>query len=253
MTPPTAQVLDRNATDKPAANTLAIADCDVHVVPGDQKKELFPFLEKRWQDYMSTYGLRPRQGFASGPAYPKGQPDAARRDAYPPGGKPGSSLSFMREHHLDPLNIQMAVLNPLRTGQGMQNLEFGSAFCRAMNDWQIAEWTSKEPRVKASVVVAYEDTPAAVAEIEARAGDPNFVQVLLLSRSAEPFGQKRYWPIFEAAAANGFIYGIEPVSTVNLRIETIWLREWTADAMPGDLREALGIKGTPKTTPGKAG
>jgi predicted TIM-barrel fold metal-dependent hydrolase len=208
MTPPTAQVLDRNATDKPAANTLAIADCDVHVVPGDQKKELFPFLEKRWQDYMSTYGLRPRQGFASGPAYPKGQPDAARRDAYPPGGKPGSSLSFMREHHLDPLNIQMAVLNPLRTGQGMQNLEFGSAFCRAMNDWQIAEWTSKEPRVKASVVVAYEDTPAAVAEIEARAGDPNFVQVLLLSRSAEPFGQKRYWPIFEAAAANGFPVGI---------------------------------------------
>ncbi len=208
MTPPTAQVIDRAAAAKPAANTLAIADCDVHVVPGDQRRELFPFLEKRWQDYMATYGLRPRQGFAGGPAYPKGQPDAARRDAYPPGGKPGSSLSFMREHHLDPLNVQMAVLNPLRTGQGMQNLEFGSAFCRAINDWQIAEWTSKEPRVKGSVVVAYEDTPAAVAEIEARAGDPNFVQVLLLSRSAEPFGQKRYWPIFEAAAANGFPVGI---------------------------------------------
>jgi hypothetical protein len=56
-----------------------------------------------------------------------------------------------------------------------------------------------------------------------------------------------------AAAADGYLYGIEPVSTVKLRIETIWLREWTADAMPGDLREALGIKSTPKTVPGQAG
>jgi len=207
MTPPTAQVLD--TTDKQAKSTMAIADCDVHVVPADMKKELFPFLEKRWQDYMASYGSRPRQPYLSGPAYPKGQPDAARRDAYPPtGGKPGSSLEFMREHHLDPLNIQFATLNPLRTGQGMQNLEFGGALCRAMNDWQVAEWTSKEPRVKGSVVVPYEDTDIAVKEIEARAGDPNFCQVLLLSRSAEPFGQKRYWKMFEAAAANGFPVGI---------------------------------------------
>ena len=220
MTPPTAQVLDRTEADRLAKNTLAIADCDVHVVPGDMKRELFPFLEKRWQDYLATYGTRPRQGFAGGPAYPKGQPDAARRDAYPPnGGKPGSNLEFMRSHHLDPLNVQMAVLNPLRTGQGMQNLEFATAFSRAINDWQVAEWTSKEPRTKGSVVVTYEDTPAAVQEIEARAGDPNFVQVLLLSRSAEPFGQKRYLPMFEAAAASGlpvgihaFGYGGAPVS-----------------------------------------
>ena len=203
MTPPTAQVL--NAPEKQSQSALAIADCDIHVVPADMKKELFPFLEKRWQDYMATYGARPRQPYITGPAYPKGQPDAARRDAYPPGGgKPGSSLEFMREHHLDPLNVQFGTLNPLRTGQGMQNLEFGGAFCRAINDWQVAEWTSKEPRLKASVVVPYEDTDAAVAEIEKRAGDPNYCQVFLLSRSAEPFGQKRYWKTFEAAAANGF-------------------------------------------------
>ena len=112
MTPPTAQVL--NAPEKQAQSALAIADCDIHIVPANMKKELFPFLEKRWQDYMASYGARPRQPYVTGPAYPKGQPNAARRDTYPPeGGGPGSSLRFMREQHLDPLNIQFGTLNPV--------------------------------------------------------------------------------------------------------------------------------------------
>ena len=44
--------------------------------------------------------------------------------------------------------------------------------------------------------------------IEARAGDPNFAQVLLLTRTAEPLGQRRYWPIYEAAGAAGLPVGI---------------------------------------------
>ena len=58
----------------------------------------------------------------------------------------------------------------------------------AINDWQIAEWTSKDSRLKGSIVVANEDGPAAAAEIRKRAGDKNFVQVLLLSRNVEPLG-----------------------------------------------------------------
>ena len=44
--------------------------------------------------------------------------------------------------------------------------------------------------------------------IEARAGDPNFAQVLLLTRTAEPLGQRRYWPIYQAAAAADLPVGI---------------------------------------------
>ena len=54
-----------------------------------------------------------------GPPYPKAQPNASRRDAYPPeGGPQGSSLSFMQQQHLDPNNVVLGVLNPLghRTG-----------------------------------------------------------------------------------------------------------------------------------------
>ena len=54
-----------------------------------------------------------------GPPYPKAQPNASRRDAYPPeGGQQGSSLSFMQKQHLDPNNVALGVLNPLATGQG---------------------------------------------------------------------------------------------------------------------------------------
>jgi predicted TIM-barrel fold metal-dependent hydrolase len=46
--------------------------------------------------------------------------------------------------------------------------------------------------------VGNEDGLSAAAEIRERAGDKNFVQVLLLSRNVEPLGQRRYWPIYQA-------------------------------------------------------
>lgn len=214
------QVMERPRGAARAASRLAIADCDIHPSPKSLPVEIYPYLSKRWQRHLETYGFIYRQGFPTGPAFPKGQPDAARRDAYPPnGGRPGSDLDFMREQHLDPNNVRLGVLNPLRSGQGLQNSDFAAAYCAAVNDWQVAEWTSREPRLKASVVVAYEDGPSAAAEIDRRAGDPNFAQVLLLSRTAEPLGNRRYWPIYEAAvraglpvAIHAFGYGGSPVT-----------------------------------------
>jgi predicted TIM-barrel fold metal-dependent hydrolase len=58
-----------------------------------------------------------------------------------------------------------------------------------MNRWVEAEWLS-EPRLKGFIVVPYEDTEAAVKEIERWAGDPRFVQVLMVTRTAKPPGQK---------------------------------------------------------------
>ncbi len=40
------------------------------------------------------------------------------------------------------------------------------------------------------------------------AGDPRFCQVLLMSRTSEPLGRQRYWPIYEAAAEAGLPVGI---------------------------------------------
>jgi hypothetical protein len=40
----------------------------------------------------------------------------------------------------------------------------------------------------------------AAAEIERRAGDARFVQILLPARTREPLGRPKYWPMYEAAA-----------------------------------------------------
>jgi len=39
----------------------------------------------------------------------------------------------------------------------------------------------------------------------------------------------------------GYYYGPEHVSRAVIDVETVWLREWTKDAMPDELREKLGI------------
>jgi predicted TIM-barrel fold metal-dependent hydrolase len=186
----------------------AIADCDIHPARATSD-ELYPLMAKRWHSYLETYGKQAYHGMMDGPPYPKAQPNASRRDAWPPeGGPQGSSLSFMQKQLLDPYNVALGVLNPLNSGQGLRNHDFAGAICTAINDWQIEKWTSKDSRLKGSIVVANEDSVAAAAEIRKRAGDKNFVQVLLLSRNVEPLGQRRYWPIYEAAEEAGLPVGI---------------------------------------------
>ena len=200
---------------------LAIADGDIHPALS-HPKALHRYLPARWRRHMDEYGLIPRHQYQAGPAYPKGNPDASRRDAYPPGGgRPGSDLDFMRAQHLGPNNVELGILNPLAPTPGnAQNIELSHALAPAMNAWQLEEWLEPEPRLKGSIMPPYEDAKASVTEIERWAGNPRFAQILLLSRTMEPLGQRRYWPMFEAAeaynlpiAVHAFGYGGHPVTS----------------------------------------
>ena len=93
-------VLNRSGVQTAAPSRLAIADCDVHPRPrgvgiGGVSKSLYPYLSKRWRDHVEQFGVRYRQPWEKGSAYPKGQPQACRRDAWPNGDSPGSDLGFM--------------------------------------------------------------------------------------------------------------------------------------------------------------
>jgi uncharacterized protein len=192
--------VERNSDAK---YNLSVIDCDIHPAMTSWK-EIHPFLEKRWIEHLTTYGSHLRHTFSEALSHPRMSPDAARIDAYPEeGGPPGSSLDLMRKQHLDPNGVEIGMLIPLRWNPGSQrNLDFGVALTRAMNTWQVERWVKQEPRLRASVLVAQEDTVGAVAEIDARGGDPNFTQILILPRTDEPLGRRRYWPIFEAAVRN---------------------------------------------------
>jgi predicted TIM-barrel fold metal-dependent hydrolase len=175
-----------------------VIDCDVHnAVPSVEA--LVPYLPDRWRDYMAESGVTTIEANY----YPKGAPLSARPGSVPDGGPAGSDLDLLREQLLDAWNVRYAILNCLYGVQLILNEEWAAVMARAMNDWQVAEWLDRDPRLRASITVSTRDPAAAAREID-RVGDhPGFVQVLLLARSEHLYGERYYWPVYEAALRHG--------------------------------------------------
>jgi len=182
-----------------ASQQTTIVDCDIHPAyrtPAD----LHPFLPARWREHMTTFGEHLRQGLSGQLAWPRMMAAGMRLDAYPEQGPPGSDLALMRKQHLDANGVEYGMLMQLsRGGMEERNLDFAAALSRAVNDWQIAAFVEPEPRLRAGIVVPQEDAAFAVSEIERRADDARFAQILISPRSSDPLGHRRYWPIYEAA------------------------------------------------------
>jgi predicted TIM-barrel fold metal-dependent hydrolase len=156
-------VIDRPILEqeKPANSRLRIIDCDVH--PSlHARADLNPFLPKRWQEHMKTYGDHLRTPYIGTTPYPRSAPLISRRDAWPPtGGPPGSDLEFMQKQHLDPLDVEFGILQVLDLFIfSQQNLELGAAIQRAVNEWQVACWSSRDSRLKPSIRVGAGAGPA---------------------------------------------------------------------------------------------
>ncbi len=187
---------------------LRIIDSDIHPALA-RESDLNPYLSARWQNHIAEYGKLARGPYAARGTYPRFMPNTARRDAWPPSGAPpGSDLAFMRQQLLDKYDIETGILEPLFPGNLLRNTDLATAVCAAINDWQLETFTSREPRLRASIQIAFEDAQASVREIEKRAANPAFAQIQLTSRSLEPLGRQRYWPIFEAAEALGLPIGL---------------------------------------------
>ena len=168
------------------------------------------FLPKRWQEHLKTYGSHLRTPYIGTTPYPRSSPLIARRDAWPPtGGPPGSDLAFMQKQHLDPFDVEFGILQVLDLFIfSQQNLEFGAAIQRAINDWQLAFWSHRDPRLKASILVGQDDTQLAIAEIDRCAKTGEYVQINVSPRANEPLGRRRYWPIYARAQELGLPLGI---------------------------------------------
>jgi uncharacterized protein len=208
----TAEILDRQPE---STARIGIIDTDIHPYM-KTPRDLDPYLSARWRQYLAEYDKFVCGPYAARGTYPRFAPNTCRRDAWPPGGGlPGSDVDFMREQHLDASNIAFGVLEPLLNANIARNHEAAGAFCTAMNEWQKQAFYVPEPRLRASILVPQDDAEAAVKEIEARAGDAAFAQIQLGSKTSEPLGRKRYWPIFAAAQANNLSIGLHIGGTQN--------------------------------------
>ena len=187
-----------------AAPAGRVIDCDIHnAVPS--VRALFPYLSEYWRETIEQTGF----DGATDTAYPPGASLSARPGSVPDDGPPGSDLELIRTQALDAWEAEYGILNCAYAVDGIRNPYGAAAIASAVNDWQIAEWLEREPRLRASIVVPIQHPDLAVQEIE-RVGDhPGFVQVFLPSRSAAPYGSRRYHPVFEAALRHDLVVSIQ--------------------------------------------
>lgn len=215
-------VLERDVQGK---SKLSFVDCDIHPVQRSDK-DLHPYLSARWREHMDNFGGHIRQGLIGQVMHPRMMAAGQRADAYPQrGGPPGSDLELMQKQHLDFNGCEIGMLVALaRGGMEERNLDFSAALSTACNDWQLHDWVEKDRRLKAGIVVPQEYAEHAVKEIDRRAQDPAFRQVIISPKSSEPLGRRRYWPIYEAAERNNLVLGLHPagISGGNASSGTGW-------------------------------
>jgi len=183
-------------TDRPMRYAGAI-DCDLHpAVPS--MRALLPYLDDYWREMVSVRALdRLNLSLTS---YPQNAAISCRPDWLPDAGaKPGTSLRAMQEHVLDRYRPRFGILNCLYGAQVFHSEDMAAAFCRATNDWIRDEWLSRDPRLRASIMIPAHNSELAVAEIERRADDFRFVQVLMLVSGEMTLGRRQLWPIYRLA------------------------------------------------------
>lgn len=177
-----------------------LIDTDVH----QSLPDLTPYLPGHWRDRWRTVGL----GAGTGYVNPRG---VLRRDTVSPrGGGPAGDPAFVVADHLDRYAVDYAVLTgpfvlPLGTDPDYLN-----AIAVAVNDATLDQWLGVSPRFRGSVLVNSDDPDAAVREIERLGDRPEMVQVLMASTTRQPCGQRRYHPIYAAAAASGLPVAFHP-------------------------------------------
>jgi predicted TIM-barrel fold metal-dependent hydrolase len=123
-----------------------IIDCDIHQ-RSKGPQELFPYLPLVYQERIRLHdtGLSQRVG------YPNGGDRGYRSDAWPDDGSPPcSDLEMLQRQHLDPYNVEYAILlgqeyRPIPT---LPDIDYATALARAYNDWLIEHWLARDERLK---------------------------------------------------------------------------------------------------------
>ncbi len=184
---------------------MQLVDCDVHH-GGPSKDQFVEHLEEPYRSEVAERGLRVLR---SGSRFEDG---GNRWDAS------ASSPKAVREQLLDRYGHQYALL----TGSygpiaGIPDPEYAAAICRAYNAYTAEHWLTADSRYLMAIKVPMQDSQFAAAEIERWAGHPQ-VKAVSFWGGAEriPFGQRYYWPIYEAACRHQLPIHVHPATTATI-------------------------------------
>jgi predicted TIM-barrel fold metal-dependent hydrolase len=170
-------------------------DCDVHV-PVPTVGELSRHLSEQWADYLRWTNFRSTGGVPFN--FPAWAPMFAPRsgeDAY----------AALQERVLS--RVDRAILTCYSGVEGVSNPYLAAAMAAAVNAY-LAGWLDRDPRLLALAAITPQNTEQAVREVYRIAADRRFVGVLVPARTGEPYGNQRYWPIWDAVAEHGLVIGL---------------------------------------------
>lgn len=174
-------------------------DCDIHV-DVRSVRALFPYLAEHWREYIYETSFK-------GPvdtSYPPGAETSARAELR--GSRIG--LDTVRASALEPFQTATGILTCTYAVDSVRNPFAAAALASAVNDWLAHDWLSQEPLLRGSIVVPIQDPVLAAAEIDRVGGQPAFVQVLLPVHAEALYGNRRYYPVYEAALRHDLAIGI---------------------------------------------
>ena len=204
-------------------------DCDMHPrLPSP--RALSQFMDAHWRETVEVRGI----DYWESIAYPANAPLTVRPD-WRESGADADPVAAARET-LDRFGFAHAICNCLFPVQAFRDENLAAAFARATNDWLAATWLDQDPRFKGSVVLPLQSPEKAVEEIERRARDRRFVQVLTLAMGEHPLGKSMYWPVWAAAERHGFAIGIHAGSSYHHALTgsgwpTYYLEDYAAQAL----------------------
>jgi uncharacterized protein len=180
-----------------------VIDCVVHAEVASVQ-QLVPHLPPHWRGVVSETGFRGPYL----PTHPAGAPTVcaprfARADGAVEGSEPAHVAAV-----LDRWSADVGILCCDYAVESIRNPDAAAALAAAVNDWLIETWLPADDRFRASIVLPIAQPDAAAAEIDRLAGHPRVVQALLPVRSAAPYGDRRYLPVFAAAARARLAVGL---------------------------------------------
>jgi predicted TIM-barrel fold metal-dependent hydrolase len=170
-------------------------DCDVHPGLEGTRTTLLPYLDDHWKEQVVSRAI---DGLDL-QSYPPYMPLCCRPDWRPKKGKAGTDFEQFKMQALDGFGSQIAILNVLYGAQAAHDPYLALGFCRAINDWIAAEWLSRDPRFRASMVIPLQAPDLAIEEIERLKDDHRFVSILVLAQGEALLGRRQYWPIYKLA------------------------------------------------------
>lgn len=185
-------------------------DCDVHIaVPS--VPAIMPYLDDYWRAQFKMRGIDKASWNMT--SSPPNAPISGRPDWRPARGAPGTDLALLQAKALDGFGSTFAIANCIWGGMVLPSDDMSAAVCRAVNDWIAEEWLDREPRLRASIMIPLGNPELAVEEIERRAADKRFVQVLMLVGGQDLPGRRGFWPIYAAAERHGLPVGFHAGSS----------------------------------------